>query len=697
MDRIRLRRRVPVYLQAEATECGLCSLAMVADFHGYRTDLASLRLRFSISRKGATLDSLMRIAKFLCLDSRPLRLEMGDLPQLRLPCIVHWDMDHFVVLTKVTGRRVVIHDPAVGMRNMALDEFGKHFTGVALELSPASDFKAASHTLRFTVRDLMGRVTGLRRGLSQIFLLALSLEAIAIALPFFLQWVVDHALVGADRDLLATLALGFGLLVIIQSAIGAVRDWFVVAMSTRLNFQWFGNVFAHLVKLPLDYFEKRHAGSILAHFGSITTIQRTLTSGFIQAVVDGIMVLGTLAMMLLYSRTLAVVAVGAVALYAGLRWTLFLGLRSATAEQIVHAAKQTTYFLETAHGIQSVRLFDKGEQRRAGWMNILADQFNAELRVQRIRISYESARTLLFGVERVLVVWLAAHAVLDNVFSVGMLFAFIAYKDQFSTRMAALIDRIVEFRMLRLHGERVADIVMTESEADAGAGDYAEDDKGAPAPAGIELRGVSFRYSPTEPYVFEDVNLTIAKGECVAITGPSGSGKTSLVKVMLGLLMPSQGEVLLGASPVRRLGLTKFRSLIGTVMQEDRLFSGSIVDNISFFDPNPDWAWIRECARLASVSDEIEAMPMAYHTITGDSGIGISGGQKQRILLARALYRRPGILVLDEATSELDVANERCVNDTIKSLGLTRIIVAHRPETIAMADRVVTLRDGRLG
>lgn len=689
-----LRRAVPVFLQTEASECGLCSVAMIADYHGHRTDLATLRLRFSISRKGATLDSLMRVAQALKLQTRALKLDMQHLPQLRLPCVLHWDMDHFVVLTSVNSKEAVIHDPAIGVRKFSLKEFGKHFTGVALELTPANDFTPTEDKLQFTMRSLMGRVTGLKRGLSQILLLALALEFVVIVLPFFLQWVVDHALVSADRELLTTLALGFGLLILIQGAISAVRSWFVTSLSTDLNFQWLGNVFAHMVKLPLEYYEKRHIGNIISRFGSITVIQKTLTTSFVQALVDGIMVFGTFIMMLLYTPSLAGIALIAVLLYAAMRWSLFYSLRAATAEQIIFAAKQTTHFYETAGGIQSVRLFAKGEQRRAGWVNILADQFNAELRIQRVRIGYETTQMILFGIERVVIIWLAAHAVLDNTLTAGMLFAFIAYKDQFSTRIAALIDKLIEFKMLSLHGERVADIVMTEAEPESPADGF---DVDLPkSPPCIELRDIAFRYAPTEAYVFENINLTIAAGECMAITGASGCGKTTLVKVMLGLLMPTKGDILVNGISIRHLGLTNYRQIIGTVMQEDKMFSGSLAENISFFDPMANWDRIRECARMAAVDKEIETMPMAYNTITGGSGVGISGGQQQRILLARALYRSPQILVLDEATSELDVANEKSVNNTIKSMGLTRVVVAHRPETIAMADRVVVVQKGQL-
>jgi len=692
--RLGLRRHVPVILQTEATECGLACLAMVAVALGLDTDLPSLRLRFGVSRKGANFEGLVRVAAALGLDSRPLKLDLHNLPELQLPCILHWDMNHFVVLKSVAARRIVVHDPAVGVRAFTRDEFAQHFTGIALELAPSRGFAPQSERLHFTLRGLMGRITGLNRGLAQILALALALEVVVIALPFYLQWVVDQALLAADRELLGVLALGFGLLVLLQAGIGAVRSWWVATLSARLNFQWLGNVFGHLVRLPLEFFEKRHVGHIVSCFGSVTVIQKTLTTGLVQALVDGLMVAGTLLMMGLYSPALMAVSVAAAGLYALLRLAVFRSLREASAEEIIHAARQQTHFLETAGGIQSVRLFGRGDQRRAGWMNMLADQFNAGLRVARVHVAHEGAQTLLFGIERVLVVWLAARMVLAGGFTVGMLFAYMAYKELFSQRVGALIDTASELAMLRLHGERVADIALAQAEAGE-APPAVEVDLGR-RPARIELRGVGYRYGPTEPWVLRGVDLAVEAGRSLAITGPSGCGKTTLVKVMLGLLAPTEGEVLFDGTPIQRLGLSHYRALIGTVMQEDRLFSGSVADNICFFDPQPDIERIEDCARLAAVDAEIRAMTMGYHTLVTDVGTGLSGGQKQRVLLARALYRRPRILVLDEATSHLDLANERSVNEAVRSMALTRVIVAHRPETIATADRAVVLAGGQI-
>ena len=685
-------RQLPIVLQAEESECGLACLAMIAVHHGHRMRLADLRQRFPVSRKGATLASLIKIAAALKLDSRPLRLELDNLPELQLPCVIHWDMNHFVVLKSAGRRRIVIPDPAVGIRSVNRAEFGKHFTGVALELSPANDFAAEDRRTPLSIGRLMGRISGLRRGLAHVLVLALGLEVCAIAMPFYLQWVVDHALASGDRDLISVLAIGFGLLVLLQAAIGALRGWLVASLSVHFDFQWLGNVFAHLLRLPLDYFEKRHVGAITSYFTSINTIQETLTIAFVQAVVDGLLVVGTLMVMLLYSPALTAVGGVSVILYGVLRWITFAALRNATAEEILGQAKQSTHFLETLRGVQSVRLFGRAQERRVGWMNMLADKFNAHLRVQKITVTQQTANALLLGIERVIVIWLGALAVLRNEFTAGMLFAFLAYREQFSTRIAALIDKLFELRMLGLHAERVADVVQARPEQE----DPEDEREGALADTSIELRQVSYRYSLHEDEILSDIDLRIESGECVAIIGPSGCGKTTLAKILLGLFEPASGEVLVGGRPLRRFGLANYRRLVGTVMQDDMLFSGSIADNISFFDPNPDQAMIERCARQAAIDDEILSMQMGYNSLVGDIGAGLSGGQKQRILLARALYKRPRILVLDEATSHLDVDNERMVNEAVQSMNLTRIVIAHRPETIAMANRVIVLAGGRV-
>jgi ATP-binding cassette subfamily B protein RaxB len=685
-------RRLPILLQTEGAECGLACVAMVASYWGHQIDIPSIRRRFSVSMKGVSLKGLMAMASGLSLQTRPLKLNLQHLFELKLPCILHWDLNHFVVLKSVSAKYVVVHDPGIGERRLTMEEFAKHFTGIALELTPTAQFAPKEERQQFSLFSLMGRVIGLRRSLFQVLALGLALQVFALIAPFYMQWIVDEALLASDRDLITVLGCGFLLLVLLQTTVGAVRSWVMTVLSTSLNLQWLGNAFTHLLNLPLPYFEKRHTGDIVSRFGSIQQIQTSLTTQFVEGIIDGVLVLGTFVMMLLYSINLAAVACLAVLLYALLRLAIFRPLRDANSEEIIHSAKQQSHFMETVRGMQSIRLFGRSEERRSSWMNSLTDEFNAQLRIARLAISYQTANTLLFSGERVIVIWLAALAVLNNEFSVGMVFAFISYKDQFSQRMASLIDKLFELRMMRLHGERVADIVLAEAERND---DAAEVDASNITPS-IEIRNLSFRYSDNEPEVIRELNLSIPAGQCIAITGPSGCGKTTLMKLLLGLLAPTNGEIRVGGVLLSTLGLSNHRQLLGTVMQDDTLFAGSIADNISFFDPMVDIQCVYRCAELAAIAPEIAAMPMAFNTLIGDIGTGLSGGQKQRILLARALYKNPKILVLDEATSHLDVWNEQAVNQAIQKIPLTRLIVAHRPETIQMAERVIVLHNGQV-
>ena len=683
--------RLPMLLQTEVAECGLACLAMIASHHGHRSDLATLRQRFSLSQKGSTMADLVRMAGRLDMNARALRAEMEHLPQLELPCVLHWGLNHFVVLKEVRHDSVVVHDPARGVRRLPLAEVSRHFTGVVLEMTPLADFRPRVERQRVGLRQLLGRVSGLKRSLGQIFVLALALEAFMLLAPFFMQWVVDGVLVSADRDLLVTLGLGFGLLVLIQVGAGAIRSWAVLHLSTTLNLQWLSNVFAHLMRLPVDWFEKRHTGDVMSRFQAVEHIQKTLTTSFIEAVLDGTLVIVTLAMMLFYSVTLTAIALGCVAAYALLRWAFFRPQRDAAEEAIVFDAKSASHFLESLRGVQSIKLFNRAHDRQARFMNLVVDAMNANVAGRKLELMFGVLHKLVFGLERIAVVWVGALLVLDQRFSIGMLFAFLAYKEQFAQRVSGLIDKGVELKMLKLQGERLADIVLTPPEVETGSFPHSKD-----LVATIELKGVSFAYSDTEPEVLRKLNLAIEPGESVAIVGPSGCGKTTLLKLMLGIHAPLSGEIHVGGVPLAHLGLTAWRDMIGTVMQDDQLFAGSIADNICFFAPEPEDPWIERCARVAAVHDEIEAMPMGYDTLIGDMGASLSGGQRQRILLARALYKRPQILFLDEATSALDVEREREVNQAIRQLKLTRIIVAHRPETIASASRVVVLHEGRI-
>lgn len=679
------RGRLPVIQQTEAAECGLACLAMVASFHGHRVDLNTLRRRHPVSLSGVTLRALIQVASHMQLIGRPLRFEMGSLHNLRLPAILHWDMSHFVVLKRVGKKALTIHDPASGERSLSLADASKHITGVALELSPAEGFLRRDERARLPFSVFWSQLSGSGHALLQIFMLSVVLQILVLAAPLYLQITMDEVIARGDFDLLIVLALGFGLLALVRVAAAAIRSLVLLVVQNALHFQLGARLFRHLIRLPTSFFEKRHIGDILSRFASLQPIRNLLAEGMIAALIDGIMALLTLAMIFVYSPTLASVVIGAVLLYAAVRLALYRVLWIRTEATIQAGAQENSTFIETVRAIQSLKLFNRESEREGQWLNRYADVVNANVRLGRAKIAFTSTNDLIFGLETVLTVYIAAKLVLANQLTVGMIFAFMAYKQHFTEKAVALIEKGLEFRMLGLHLERLSDIALTPLERGHDQLlSYTRQLQGR-----IELRNVFFRYSDSEQFVLEDINLVIEPGEFVTITGPSGGGKTTLVKIMLGLLEPSSGEVLIDRVPLLTVGTRAYREQVAAVMQEDTLLSGSIADNICFFDPNYDMEKLMRCARLAGIHAEIIAMPMTYNSLVGDMGSSLSGGQKQRVLLARALYRDPRILFLDEGTAHLDVDNERLINESLRRLRMTRVSVAHRPDIASGADKII--------
>jgi ATP-binding cassette subfamily B protein RaxB len=497
--------------------------------------------------------------------------------------------------------------------------------------------------------------------------------------------------VSDDRDLLTLIALGLGLVLIARAVIDFVRSWAIMVAGLNLTLQWKMSLFRHLLLLPLSFFERRHAGDVASRFASIDRIQQTLSTASISPVIDGAMTFVLVVIMWLYDPWLALLALATTAIYAATRSVAYRRYRRASEEAVVYAANENSHFLESLRGMASIKALTIGDRRQAVWNNYLVDRVGAELRVAKIDMMFTILSTFLFGLDRIVIIFFGARAVLDGALSVGMLVAFLAYKDQFSQRVGKLLDTIVRLGTLTVHGERIADIALAEPERahfsySAGLGPTVISHK-----AGLTARSITFRYSDNEPTIITDFNLDVAPGECVAIAGPSGAGKTTLLKILAGLLRPTSGTVLIDDVPLQAIGLEAYRTQIGCVLQDDRLFAGSIAENIAGFSPSIDLERVQTVAKLAAMHSDILRMPMGYETLVGDMGSSLSGGQMQRIVLARALYRAPRILLLDEATSHLDEENERAINEAIRLLPVSRVIVAHRRSTLDMADRVIPI------
>jgi ATP-binding cassette subfamily B protein RaxB len=686
------RSRIRPVRQSEVTECGLASLAMVANFHGLDIDLGTLRRQYSPSLRGAGLKSLMSTADQLGFAGRAVKLPLDELPSLHMPAVLHWDLNHYVVLERVSGGKALIHDPAGRSRWYEFGELSKHFTGIALELRRADDFEPANRRERLRLPQLWRRMTGLKRAILQAVVLTVLMQAFVLASPYYMQIAVDSALPALDRNLLTVLAIGFGLFALINAIALLLRSFVLLSAGTALSFGIAVNITRRLFRLPVSWFEKRHVGDILSRFQSIAPIQQALTQGAMAAIIDGVLAILILAVMFFYSTALTLVALIAFGLYALVRFGSLAFQRRAEEDVIVFHAKEQSMLIESIRGMVTLRLFNRESARHSQWQTRLTDAVNADVGLARISIWQLTANTLIFTVEVVVSLWLAIGLVMDGGFSLGMVFAYIAYKTQFLTRAASLIDQGVAFRMLGLHLERLSDIALADQDVSfTQSVPAASELKGR-----IELRDIRFRYSPSDPLVLDGVDLVVEPGAHVAITGPSGGGTSTLVKIVLGLLEPDSGEVLVDGIPLPRFGHKNYHERIAAVLQDDSLFAGSMADNIALFEDSPDMDRIAAVARAAVIHDDVERMPMGYETLVGDMGSSLSGGQKQRVLLARALYRRPKLLVMDEGTAHLDSATEQAVNERISAMGITRIVIAHRSETIMAADRIFSLEGGTL-
>jgi len=396
--------------------------------------------------------------------------------------------------------------------------------------------------------------------------------------------------------------------------------------------------------------------------------------------------------MFIYSIKLSFIAIASILLYSVLRALYFTPLRNAAEEQIIHGAKQQSHFIESIRAIKTIRLFQQQSERAAGWVSNMVNQVNAGVRVQKLQLIYRQSISFLSGLESIIVISLGAGLVIEGQLTVGAFMAFSSFKSQFSSRISNLIDKFFELKMLRIQTERLADIVLTEREKSlTQLIDHQGDHRFA-----LRVENVSWRYSDLEPMILQNLSFDIQAGDFVAITGNSGCGKSTLLELLCGNHSTMDGSVVYIDQKGHCWAPSQIKNQIATVLQDDVLLSGTIMDNIVFFSSQCDETFAVKCAQMAAIYHDIQAMPMQFNTLVGDMGTTLSGGQKQRILLARALYKKPQILLLDEATSHLDLATEQQVNQMLAALNLTRIVIAHRPHTLAMAQRILVMKEGKI-
>ena len=680
-------------LQSEAAECGLACLAMVSAHYGHKVNIGGLRRRFPVSMKGATLAQLIEVAGELNLAPRALRLDIEEMGDLQLPTILHWDLNHFVVLESVSPTSVSILDPAAGRRKISRKKLNEHFTGVALELTPAADFEPVDERVKIRLSDLWSRLVNFRSAFAQVLGLSILLQITALALPFFMQLTVDEAIGQTDGNLLLLLAMGFGFVYLINLAIESLRAWVVLTLGQSISFQMAGNIVRHLLRLPTGYFESRHIGDLMSRFRSAEPIQKLLTQGFVNAIIDAFLAITTIVVISIISVPLTMIVLVTLVIYLAIRLLMYPAIRRLTEEEIIADAKEDTYLMETMRSIRAIKLHLNEPLRENAWRNRYAEAVSANYRLGRYEILSDLAQGVVSSLQFILIVFIGASAVIANEMTLGVLLAFLVYRTSFVDSVTSLIDQAEDWRLLSVHLERLSDIVAEPREAvPRGAARQGR----LPGPQ-ITAEGISFAYGSDQKQVLENLSFEIPAGSMVSIVGESGAGKSTLLRIMLGLMQPNSGQCLIDGKPLTSAEISGWRGRISAVMQDDALLSGSIADNISFFEDRPDMDWIEAVARLAQIHETITEMPMGYQSLIGDMGNALSAGQRQRVMLARALYRKPDALFLDEGTANLDEETEHAIADVIAQLGTTtRIAITHRPALVERSDIVFRLVGGQI-
>lgn len=692
-------KHMKIIMQAEGSECGMACIAMIANFHGKKISIDKLRQLSPPSSQGASLSQLLKQAELLDLSCRALKVQLSELKELRTPCILHWNFKHFVVLINVNSKQCELADPALGMRKIKIKELSDSFTGVALEILPSPKFERRKDDNKLNLSDFLVGIIGLKRHLSILFGLSFLIQIFAIAAPFYMQTVIDEVIVKADTSLLTLLALAFTLLLCIDTITTLLRERVMLYFSNQFGMHMATRVFKHLLSLPSDYFQRRQLGDIVSRFGSLQNIRETVSSGLISGLIDGLMAMLMLIVLFIYSSHLAMLVCLIVFLYGMLRYVFFRETKRQSAEVIQHQAQESTHFMQSVRAIKTIKLNNSATKRMGDWLNLLSSSMNKQIRLSRWQINFSVINKAMFGLENIFIVYLAAQLVTQNLFSIGMLYAFMSYKGKFINATDSLISKWLEFKLLRVHLDRLADIVFTEGEFTKDINTEVNNRVESLSPRvdscyHLSTRSLGFRYHHSEATIFSDLDLNIPRGKTVVITGQSGCGKSSLLLCLMGLNAAYEGKIYINGN---QLGPhNRHQQDFAAVLQDDQLLSGSVLDNITDFCATTNLSLVIDVANACCLHQDIMQMTMQYNTLIGDMGSTLSGGQKQRLLLARALYKKPKLLFLDEATSHLDAIMEMNINNNIAKLNMTKIVIAHRQETIASADIVLALNQGVL-
>ena len=677
--------------QAEQGECGLACLAMVARHYGDRSDLSALRRRFGSSSRGASFSDLRRFADQLGFSSRGIKTDAASLGALTLPAILHWNMNHFVVLKEVKEgirRRFLILDPADGEKALSQDDLSRHYTGVCLELVLTPNFRPGKRRERLRLSQLWKGMRGLPSSLSKILALSLLVQILTLVSPFFMQAAVDSALPSMDYEFLGMLAFGFAGVAVITALFDAARARLSTKLAHEFSYQVATGMYRHTSFLPLKWYERRHLGDIISRFGSLNPISDFLSRTVTAVALDALMAVVCIVIMIVYSPIMTFVSASAALLYALLKFVFLHAMKLANANVLSAQAHESSVFIENMRGALSIKMFCQESARTNHWQNKKAKFTQASYKLAKITGDFDAINAFIVAVETVLFIYIAIRLVMNGALTLGMVLAFQIFRANFIGSAVRVIDQAVLYRLLGVHLGRLSDIALEARESEKLVREVIP-------PVKLDFVDVSFSYGEGQRNVIDRVTFSLRMTELTAISGPSGAGKTTLVKLMCGLLEPTSGKILADGVPLAEYGYRTYRNHFGVVNQEDVLFAGTIAQNVAFFDPDCDFDRLIRCCRQAEIHQDVMSMPMKYDSLIGDMGSSLSGGQRQRLLLARALYKAPTFLLLDEGTAHLDPDVEAVVVERLKQRVGGVWFVTHRESIVGQAKQRITVsKDG---